>query len=79
MEKQAEMLWRQLESAGSDPERIRQCYRLLFSRQPDEQEISVAQSFLQSVSAGATDAASTERWKDYLQAMLGVNEFYFVD
>jgi hypothetical protein len=51
----------------------------LFSRQPDEQEISVAQSFLQSVSAGATDAASTERWKDYLQAMLGVNEFYFVD
>lgn len=79
MESQAERLWLRLEPVKSDTDRIRECYLLLFSRQPDDREVAAAQNFLYPVSAGGSDGSSAERWKDYFQAMLGLNEFHFVD
>ncbi len=54
---------------------VRQSYRTLFGRWPNEQELQVAQSFLNADQA----PVSKERWAEYLQVLLGINELYFVD
>ena len=73
MEKMASDLWSRLKPIESDAERIAVCYRLLFTRSVTDQELAIAHAFL-------ADEANVERkWKDYLQALLGLNEFHFVD
>lgn len=85
MEKQADMLWQRLKATGSDEARLEACYRLLFSRSPSPTETQVALKFLAAnapAETGATANAEAQRevqWKDFLQAMLGLNEFHFVD
>lgn len=87
MEIQADAMWRRLQPLATDAERIETCYRLLFSRLPTERELQVALRYLDSrpvPPAGGADASSTAaerdaQWKDYLQALLGLNEFHFVD
>ena len=78
MEQQSSALYERLERLSDDEQRLRECYRLLFAREPSEQEVTLAKQF---VNAGteSSDADSTSRWKDYLQALLGLNEFHFVD
>ena len=71
MEQQAENLWLRLKPIESSDERIARAYHLLFARPVTEQELEIARTFL---------ADNNERkWKDYLQALLGLNEFHFVD
>jgi hypothetical protein len=53
---------------GSDTERIRQAYRLLFGRAPHARELALGREFLRS---GA--------WPHYAQALLASNEFTFID
>ena len=72
MEQQTEDLWLRLKPIESADERIAQCYRLLFARSVTEQELEIAIEFL-------ADDDSEKKWKDYLQALLGLNEFHFVD
>jgi hypothetical protein len=85
IEQQAERLWRRLESLPTDQARVAAAYRLLFSRGPTAAELELAERFLASGSAqpatGADALASQHRtcWQNYLQALLGLNEFYFVD
>ena len=73
MEQQAADLWKRLKPLESDDARIAECYRLLFAREVTDQELTIAHAFL------ADDAGGERKWKDYLQAMLGLNEFHFVD
>ncbi len=73
MEKQADDLWLRLKPIESANDRIAACYRLLFAREVTESELEIAHVYL----AGETNAEP--RWKDYLQALLGLNEFHFVD
>lgn len=73
MEKQADELWLRLKPIESDNDRIATCYRLLFAREVTESELEIAHVYL----AGETN--NEHRWKDYLQALLGLNEFHFVD
>ena len=73
MEKQADDLWLRLKPIGSDDERIAACYRFLFAREVTESELEIAHAYL------AGEANAELRWKDYLQALLGLNEFHFVD
>ena len=73
MEKQAEDLWLRLKPIESDDDRIAACYRLLFSRSVTEEELTIAHTFL------ADKEHAERKWKDYLQALLGLNEFHFVD
>lgn len=73
MEKQADDLWSRLQPMESDDARMAACYRLLFAREVTESELEIAHAYL-------ADETNTEhRWKDYLQALLGLNEFHFVD
>ena len=88
MEQQAAAMWQRLQPLASDDLRIDSCYRLFFSRLPTTVEREVALRFLAvkpeatagGADASANDAAQREaQWKDYLQALLGLNEFHFVD
>jgi hypothetical protein len=53
---------------GSDTERIRQAYRLLFGRAPHARELALGREFLRS-----------GPWPHYAQALLASNEFTFID
>jgi hypothetical protein len=86
MEKQAESMWQRLKPIETDTSRIDTCYRLMFSRLPTPAEQQVALRYLSanpaSAEAGAivnAEAVKETQWKDYLQALLGLNEFHFVD
>lgn len=80
MEQQAATLLERLKPVADDNRRVAFCYRLLFARDPQPHEVDVAQQFLQSQASASGAAADHEsRWKDYLQALLGLNEFHFVD
>ena len=73
MEKMADDLWSRLKPIESDDERIAVAYRLLFARSVTDQELAIALMYL------ADDMEIERKWKDYLQALLGLNEFHFVD
>lgn len=72
MKQQADDLWQRLKSNESAVERIDVCYQLLFSRNVTEHECVLARAYL-------GDDQSDAVWKLYLQALLGLNEFHFVD
>ena len=69
MQQQSAALAKQVESAGDNETRVRRVYQLLFGRLPTSGEMKIAKEFL-------IDAAS---WTAYCQALLGSNEFLFVD
>ena len=86
MEQQADAMWRRLKPIEGDAARIAECYQLFFARLPTTVEEQVALRFLTANAAnaaGGADVADPAQrevlWKDYLQAMLGLNEFHFVD
>ena len=71
-------------STGSVPEaqacvhdKIHRAYLLLFGREPSEREMQIGETFL---SGGQTDQQPLpELWQQYAQALLGSNEFLFID
>ena len=73
MEKQADDLWSRLKPIEADDARIVACYRLLFAREVTQSELEIAHAYLDGEINGE------HRWKDYLQALLGLNEFHFVN
>ncbi len=78
MEQQSSALYERLRPIDDHQERLRTCYRLLFARDPNAQELELAAQYLQANST-ASDAEQAAQWNDYLQALLGLNEFHFVD
>ena len=83
-------MWLRLKPLTTDDERIETAYRLLFSRSPTTPDRQVALRFLAlnsraAPAAGGADAITDSlavresQWKEYLQALLGLNEFHFVD
>jgi len=69
--KQAKLLAERIEaeSKGEDAAtRIRRAYSILFGRPPQEQELSLGQSFL-----------ADGELHDYAQALLATNEFAWLD
>ena len=58
--------------SGSVEERVTQLYRRLLQRAPNDNEVALARDFLRAeVSDGG--------WRQYVQVLLGSNEFMFVD
>ena len=60
------------------PSHIHDAYRILFQRQPTDDELALGERFL----SGAPAADKTQRaarWSQYLHALLASNEFLFVD
>lgn len=78
MEQQAAALLERLKPIANEDQRFAACYRLLFAREPQDHELELAKKFTGS-RAELSDADRDARWKDYLQALLGLNEFHFVD
>ena len=64
------------DSGENDVTRIQQAYRILYGRQPQPTEINIAIEFL-AVEASQQDKLS--KWEQYAQALLGANEFLYVD
>ena len=62
------------ESPDNQEDRIALAYQLLFGRSATKEEIVLANSFLNGETPG-----DRENWNRYTQALLGSNEFLFVD
>jgi hypothetical protein len=56
-----------------DKARVREAYRLLFAREPDRAEMSLALDFLKK------PATEMPRWQQYAQMLLASNEMLYVD
>jgi hypothetical protein len=74
------------EDLSDDAARIGQLYGWVFGRSPGEQERRLGLDFVgvSHVSLGDGEVSSTgdlplSRWEQYAQALLGTNEFFFVD
>jgi len=77
MTAQAKALAQRLTREGpDDAARIRRAYELLFSREPREDELNVGLEFLSGPLAAGSDLSALEQ---YSLALLGSNEFAFVD
>lgn len=75
MQQRAAALPLQLESLETLPERVDALYWKLFSRGAEPEEIEVAKAFLGDQHADLRG----EKWQQYAHALLGCNEFQFVD
>ena len=62
------------EYPDSQEDRLELVYQLLFGRPVSKEEMDLAQSFLNE-----EDSPDRESWNRYAQALLGSNEFLFVD
>jgi cytochrome c553 len=72
IQKQANLLYERLqrEFPSSDADKITGAYRLLFSRNPTSHQLEIGLSFVKSGGVA---------WNQYTQALLGSNEFVFID
>jgi len=79
MRKRAAELDSRLSNAdvNSIEDKIEQAYQLLFGRSPSTSQKQAAVDYLTSNSSGAT--VTDEVWRNYLQVLLGSNEFMFID
>lgn len=78
VERQASLLAAQLlNPAESTPaQRIDRCYQTIFQRSPSPSEVQLAERFL---AQDSNVGSEQERWRWYVQSLLGLNEFLFVD
>ena len=73
---QAKKLARRIQQSGAnDAARIRHAYALLFAREPESEELTIAREFLQ---LPATEAGPNA-WEQLAQALLATNEMLYVD
>jgi|UniRef100_UPI0037841874 hypothetical protein len=72
---QSKRLAQRLQQSGSDDtSRIRHAYELLFAREPEAEEIAIAQEFLKQPAESSLNA-----WEQLAQALLATNEMLYVD
>lgn len=64
-----------LEAPSDDRSRIRYAFELLYAREPDPSELSLALSFLEK----AEETSGLRPWPQLAQAMLTTNEMIYVD
>ncbi len=69
------------EAPSDDKVRIERAYAILFQRVPSETEVRIGLSYLQAPLPGNVTASQVKltNWEQYAQALLGTNEFVFVD
>ncbi len=70
-------------AAQSGEDALRRVYLSVLGREPDEDELTASISFLRSQEVSYGEAGKSEpaelAWTDLLHAMLGLNEFVYVD
>ncbi|MDP1587851.1 MAG: DUF1549 and DUF1553 domain-containing protein [Prosthecobacter sp.] len=74
IEQSKKLAQRLQQSASDDVSRIRHAYELLFAREPEAEELAIAQEFLKQPAESALTA-----WEQLAQALLATNEMMFVD
>jgi mono/diheme cytochrome c family protein len=81
MDHQAAALARRLTAnpSESDAQRIERAFLLLFSRPPRASERAIGLKFLSDDRGDSETPTEPVRWQLYAQALLGTNEFTFVD
>jgi hypothetical protein len=81
MDHQAAALARRLtaDPSESDAQRIERAFLLLFSRPPRASERAIGLKFLSDDRGDSETPTEPVRWQLYTQALLGTNEFTFVD
>ena len=84
MNRQAKALVKRLEldSPGGGSPRIIRAYQLLFARKPTDAELAIGEEFLAEVSSGSDtpkQAKTLSPWLQYALALLGSNEFTYID
>ncbi len=73
------------EAGDADADRVRLAWRLVYSRDPRDEELAVATAFLAeqtadlATRAGEKDAPATQALASLCQVLLGSNEFLYVD
>ena len=69
------------EATSDDKGRIERAYSILFQRPPNETEVRIGLSYLQAPLPEniPADQVKLTPWEQYTQALLGTNEFVFVD
>lgn len=65
---------RVLRSSEAEADRVSTAYRMLFAREPDDNETALALEFLSKPSA-----SEMSRWEQYAQLLLASNELLYVD
>ncbi len=77
-EQAAELAGRVMEGgAAVDGERVARCYVLLFAREPNQREAAAGEAFVRGIRGSA--GSDADAWRLYVQSLLGLNEFLFVD
>lgn len=79
VEQQARELATLLQGASDTPlqQKIDRCYQVLFQRVPRDEERKLGERFLSD--PAAANGSEADRWRWYIQSLLGLNEFLFVD
>ncbi|MEO1993801.1 MAG: DUF1549 and DUF1553 domain-containing protein, partial [Planctomycetaceae bacterium] len=67
---------RLISSGATGDDRVRQAFRLVYSRNPSTTELQLARQFL-SESSLATNPETLSLWEQYCQVLLSSNEFLF--
>ena len=76
---QAKALAKRLtQDAGTDPDRVTRCFALLYGRSPSSLELKSALEFM-AASSSAESGDSLAPLEQFCLAMLGTNEFAYVD
>ncbi len=65
--------------AKDDPARVRLGYRLAFGREATDEEVSLGVRYLQTSDGKDANKNKLTRRERYCQALLGSNEFMYVD
>lgn len=76
---QAATLAAQISAESSPRKQITLCYQRLFARQPNSHEIQLGLAYLGTMETGTSPTIAARRWEMYLHALLGLNEFLYID
>ena len=80
--KQAEVLSNRVYSKGDDSARIKEVYRLVFSRDPTPEELKTGLDFLKTTPdkpGYMINQQPVSAWKEYCRVLFSSNEFEFLN
>lgn len=67
------------DSAANDETRIKILFEALYSREPTSDELDLGTTFLKTATPASSGGNAISAWEQYALALLGTNEFSFLD
>ncbi len=80
-ERAAQLTTRLMEMVPEDAQRVDRAFRLLYARPPEPGEVRMATEYLEKVrlQAAGKEQPTTQAWSSLVRALLGANEFLYLD